>query len=67
MDDEAIEWVIFLQRDAAYSYEKAAQERDSAKLSSNWLASKIQEAAAHSARLAREAMGVVERDEAVWA
>jgi hypothetical protein len=53
-----IESAIWLQRDAAYLYSMAAAQRDSGKPASDWLASQIQNNAAHSARLARQAIGI---------
>lgn len=53
MDNDWIEWVLWLQRDAAYLYAEAAKARDSGKPTSGWVATLIQENAAHSAALER--------------
>lgn len=52
--------VKFAQEDAAYLYRSASAKRDSGDLASGWVAARIQLAAAHSARNARQALGVIE-------
>ena len=56
VSQEQIERAIWLQNDAAYLYGEAVKARDSGKPASAWVAARIQDSAAHSARLAREIM-----------
>lgn len=57
MDNEQIERAIWLQRDAAFLYSQASKKRDSKEPASSWVATVIQDNAANSARLARQALG----------
>lgn len=52
--DEAIWW----QRDAAYLYRWAGIYRERGRPADSWVAAKVQENAAHSARKAREALAL---------
>lgn len=58
MNSEQIECAIWLQNDAAYLYGQAAKVRDGGKPASDWVATQTQNNAAHSARLARQAIGL---------
>lgn len=58
MSQEQIERAIWLQHDAAYLYGEAEKTRSSGKPASAWVAAKIQDSAAHSARLAREILRI---------
>lgn len=58
MDTDQIESALWLQTDAAYLYREAAAARDSGKPASAFVATMIQDNAAHSARLARQALGI---------
>lgn len=53
-----LECIIWLQNDAAYLYREAEKKRDSNAPASAWVATKIQDNAAHSAQCARIALGV---------
>lgn len=55
MNDDDKEAAIWLQKDAAYLYRCADAYRN---LGDGWLASQVQENAAHSAKLARQRMGI---------
>lgn len=48
----------WLQNDAAYLYREAAKKRDSTAPASDWVATKIQDNAAHSAQCARIVLGI---------
>lgn len=52
------EAAIWLQNDASYLYNEASNARDSGKPASDFVATKIQENAAHSAKLARQELGI---------
>jgi hypothetical protein len=53
-----MECAAWLQNDAAYLYREADIKRDSPKPASDWVATKIQDNAAHSARRARIVLGI---------
>jgi hypothetical protein len=58
MGTEQADCAIWLQNDAAYLYREAAKARDSEKPASDWVATQIQNNAARSAKLARQAIGI---------
>lgn len=58
MDQDTNDDAIWLQNDAAHGYKWAAIYRDRGTSTNDWVAVKVQAAAAHSARLARQRMGL---------
>lgn len=58
MDQEVIDEAIYLQMDAAYLYRMADKTRDSGNPVSEWVSIRIQNCAAHSAKMARQLMGI---------
>lgn len=57
-DEDLREQALWLQHDAAYTYEQACIYRDAGGVHASFVAPKVQEAAAHSARLARQALRI---------
>lgn len=63
MDENQVQAALWLQEDARYLYAEAAKYRDGgtgryATWTHEWLAIKVQNNAAHSARLVRRALGI---------
>jgi hypothetical protein len=57
-----LECACWLQQDAAYLYRMAATKRDSDAWARDWVATKIQDNAAHSAKRARIVLGIEESE-----